>query len=185
MTPFNPNEYIKSKQRPFVTIDLNRPETYEDRVLELKRRAQIFISYSRHNIDIARKIESSLTARGFNTFTDFNNLDYGCDFALTIYNNIKEASKNGYFLPIITTDYIRSGFGRQELKQAIELNGDIIPCIVADSDEQMHSIIDKDPELRFLLASKPYKRISAGENLDQSVEEFCDWLVSVDLARNR
>ena len=60
-----------------------------------------------------------------------------------------------------------------------------IPCIDADSDEQMHSIIDKDPELRFLLASKPYKRISAGENLDQSVEEFCDWLVSVDLARNR
>ena len=104
---------------------------------------------------------------------------------MTIYNNIEEASKNGYFLPIITTDYIRSGFGRQELKLAIELNGDIIPCIVADNNEQMHSIIDKDPELRFLLASKPYKRISAGENLDQSVEEFCDWLVSVDLARNR
>ena len=179
-------EYIKSKQRPFVTIDLNRPETYEDRVQELKRRAQIFISHSCHNnIDIARKIENSLTARGFNTSTNFSNIDYSCDFALTIYDNIEEACKNGYFLPIITTDYIRSGFGRQELKLAIELNGDIIPCIVADSDEQMHSIIKEDPKLEFLLARKPYKRLSPNENLDQSVEEFCDWIVRVDLARNR
>lgn len=178
-------EYIKSKQRPFVTINLNRPETYEDRVLELKRRAQIFISYSHKDSHIASRLATALQSRGFNVFREKEDVTIGCEILKTLAKEISKACGNGYFLPLITPNYIQSEWGRQELKIAIELNGNIIPCIVADSDEQMHSIIENAPELQFLLASKPYKRISAGENLDQSVEEFCDWLVRVDLARNR
>lgn len=178
-------EYIKSKQRPFVTIDLNRPETYEDRVLELKRRAQIFISYSRKDSHIASRLATALQSRGFNVFREKEDVPIGCEILKTLAKEISKACGNGYFLPLITPNYIQSEWGRQELKIAIELNGNIIPCIVADSDEQMHSIIENAPELQFLLASKPYKRLFTGENLDQSVEEFCDWLVRVDLARNR
>ena len=177
-------EYIKSKRRPFVTIDLNRPETFEDIVLALKRRAQIFISYSSKDSHIANYLATALQTRGFNVFRANEDLPIGCEMLKTLAKEISKACGNGYFLPLITPNYIQSQWVRKELTIAIELNGDVIPCIVADSDEQMHSIIDKDPELRFLLASKPYKRISAGENLDQSVEEFSDWLVRVDLARN-
>lgn len=178
-------EYIKSKQRPFVTINLNRPETFEDIVMELKRRAQIFISYSHKDSHLASCFATVLQSRGFNVFRAKEDVPIGCEILKTLAKEISKACGNGYFLPLITPNYIQSEWGRQELKIAIELNGNIIPCIVADNNEQMHSIIDKDPELRFLLASKQYKRISAGENLDQSVEEFCDWLVRVDLARNR
>lgn len=178
-------EYIKSKRRPFVTIDLNKPETFENIVMELKRRAQIFISYRSKDSHLASCLATALQSRGFNVFREKEDVPIGCQIFETIDKEIDKACKNGYFLPIITPNYFQSERLRHELRIVIALNGDIIPCIVADSDEQMHSIIDKKPLLRFLLARKPYKRISAGENLDQSVEEFCDWLVSVDLARNR
>lgn len=178
-------EYIKSKQRPFVTIDLNKPETFEKIVMELKRRAQIFISYRSKDSHIASRLATALQSRGFNVFREKEDVPIGCQILETLDKEIDKACKNGYFLPIITPNYFQSEWVRDELRIAIALNGDIIPCIVADSDEQMHSIIDKKPLLRFLSARKPYKRISAGENLDQSVEEFCDWLVRVDLARNR
>lgn len=178
-------EYIKSKHRPFVTIDLNKPNTFEERVMELKRRSQIFISASHKDDHIVSVIATSLRNRGFNVFEHKDSILTGVKFLYNIANAITKACDNGYFLPIITPNYCQSRWGEKELLFADEhYPHSLIPCAVANSYEEALDMLEQSSALKYTLSCKQFCTITPGKNFEASVEEFCDLVVRRDLLQN-
>ena len=84
--------------------------------------ADVFISYSRADADVAAMLYESLTRRGIRAWYDRQSLSYGSDFMNEIARGIKEAK---LFVPIITQtmDRQRNEYHpyRTEWQTAIEL----------------------------------------------------------------
>ena len=186
-------EYIKSKNRQYLTIDLGKPETFAEKVLEMKRRSQVFLSYAISDTNIANKISTALQKKGFSVYNSFGeNAKEGENLLEQIENTIKYVCDNGYFVPILTDSY-KGSWGQMELDYAIEYKGRILPFIDSKSkysDRSLDWVIEemKTPigmiERRFpsVESGTPYWDLSL---LDEEVNKFCDWLIQEDLKRNK
>ena len=67
----------------------------------LRNGTDVFISYSRADAQVARRLYDTLTARGIRVWYDRNSLSYGSDFMKDIVNGIKQTK---LFVPIITNN---------------------------------------------------------------------------------
>ena len=181
-------EYIKSKQRAYVTINLNDPASYERQVRELKRRSQIFMSYSRKNQQIAEAIGAALRERGFNMYDASEEIPTGVDFRITLANTIARSAIDGYFLAIITPDYCRSSYCMKELSYAAGMGCAIIPCLIggnSEAEEEVWKAMQSDSLLQYTLLTKHMYKVDMGEKLDDSIEKLCNEIVKEDLKRNK
>ena len=180
-------EYIKSKQRAYVTINLNDPASYERQVRELKRRSQIFMSYSRNDQQIAEAIGTALRERGFNIYDASEEIPTGGDFRTTLANAIAHSAIDGYFLAIITPDYCRSSYCMKELSYAVEMGRSIIPCIACDEEAQreLWEMKNNYSLLLYTILTYYLHIIDLGEMLNDSIKKFCDEVVKEDLKRNK
>lgn len=130
--------HIKSLNRQYVTVDLNDESSYDEKIRELKRRSQIFLSYSRQDYDLVRKLTIALQGVGFNVWIDVDNLSQGC-FQKQIMKAIIDSMDKGYFIPLISKSYLNREWCREELKGATLYNAElsdqrVIPvCIDEDS----------------------------------------------------
>lgn len=171
-------EYIKSKNRQYITIDLHNPETFVEKILEMKRRSQVYVAYSLKNEDIAETIKLALRKRGFIVYSweDYET-DHYTSFRKqeNLINHIVEICKEGYFIPILTENFCEQ-YIEEELKIALETNSSsVIPFINYDENNPWIELLNKAD----LMITKP------GDNLQDSVEEFCEYLVQKDLKRNK
>lgn len=114
-------KYIKSLKRQYVTVDLNDESSYDEKIRELKRRSQIFLSYSRQDYDFVRKLTKALQKIGFSVWLDMENLISG-KYEEQIDKAIEKSIYNGYFIPVISESYLRSSFCRAEFQKAILYN---------------------------------------------------------------
>jgi hypothetical protein len=123
--------YIKSKRRQYVTVDIEDEASFMRKIQELKRRSQIFLSYSRNDHELARRIAKALQEVGFNVI-EFTTLSSG-DFAVSIRKTIRDVSSKGYFIPLVTDSYLKSRWCQEELNCAINCSvvnpGFILPLV--------------------------------------------------------
>ena len=90
----------------------------------------IFISYSRKDINFARKLAEDLEKAGYDVWWDISDLRGGDDWVRLIPDAI-EAS--GFFIVVLSPDPIASEWVRKEYTQALSLRKKIIPIMLKRS----------------------------------------------------
>ena len=88
----------------------------------MKRRSQIFLSYSRHDFDLVRKLTKALQEIGFNILLDWKQFTAGESLQDTIPDAIKCTMDKGYFIPVISQDYLGRALCAHELDTALSYN---------------------------------------------------------------
>lgn len=88
---------------------------------------QVFVSYSRKDIDFARKLAGDLEKAGFETWWDISDLKGGDDWVRIIPAAI-EASQ--YFIILLSPDSVLSLWVEKEYLHALKLNLKIIPIMI-------------------------------------------------------
>jgi WD40 repeat protein len=97
-------------QEKFITASLNKPE---------EASLEVFISYSRADSELARKLNDALQELGKTTWFDQESIATGTDFKQEIYRGI-ESSDN--FLFIISPKSVNSPYCADEVEYAQKLN---------------------------------------------------------------
>lgn len=115
-------KYIKSLNRQYVTVDLNDESSYDEKIRELKRRSQIFLSYSRQDYDLVRKLTRALQEVGFNVWIDREQTFAGCSFQDMYTDAIRNTMDEGYFIPIISPEHLGRAWCAKELETALSYN---------------------------------------------------------------
>ena len=114
--------YIKSLNRQYVTVDLDNYSSYDEKIRELKRRSQIFLSYSRQDYDLVRKLTKALQVVGFNVWHDREQTFACCSFQDKYTDAIRNTMDEGYFIPIISPAYLSGAWCATELETAFSYN---------------------------------------------------------------
>ena len=171
-------EYIKSKNRQYITIDLRNPETFTEKVLEMKRRAQVYVAYSRKDENIAAALMSALHKRGFVVCSgedlETNNYTHS-SLQERLENFIVDICQKGYFVPILTENFTGAWLAR-ELELALEIDASGIFPFVNNNLNNPWIELFNNADLRVA---------KSRDNLKDSIEEFCEHLVQEDLKRNK
>src|SRR4026208_2624822 len=95
---------------------------------------QLFISYSRKDIEITRRITEQFEAGGLDAWVDWQDIPPSIDWMKEIQTGIEDAN---VFVYLISPDSISSTVCAQELQHAV-LNGKrIIPVIVREIDVKL------------------------------------------------
>jgi hypothetical protein len=90
---------------------------------------QIFISYSRKDIDLVQRIVVELANNNIDTWIDWKSIPKGEDWLQEIYHGIEKADA---FLFLISPDSIQSQMCRKELAHAVENSKRIVPLVCRD-----------------------------------------------------
>ena len=88
---------------------------------------QIFVSYSRKDIDFARKLAGDLEKAGYDVWWDLTDLRGGDDWVKTIPAAIASSQ---HVIVVLTPDAIESEWVRKEYTQALSLHKKIIPILL-------------------------------------------------------
>jgi hypothetical protein len=116
-------KYIKSQDREFETINLDLPENeIKKKLLQLKKRASLFISYSAKDVALATAIWERLSKYDlFLPPLDDMSL-VGTNYFEAIEYRISEAAENGFVLCLINDKYVRSEYALHEYNLALKYN---------------------------------------------------------------
>jgi SH3-like domain-containing protein len=87
---------------------------------------KVFISYSRKDIDFARKLAGDLEKAGYDVWWDITDLRGGDDWVSTIPQAI---SNSRYVIVVLSPTSIESAWVRKEYTQALSLRKKIIPIM--------------------------------------------------------
>jgi len=91
-----------------------------------KRMKNIFVSYSRKDIDFARKFAGDLEKAGYDVWWDLTDLRGGDDWVRVIPDAI---AKSDFFIVVLSPNSIESEWVRKEYTQALSLRKKIIPIM--------------------------------------------------------
>jgi hypothetical protein len=123
--------------------------------------AQIFISYSRKDIDFVRKLAGDLEKAGYDVWWDLTDLRGGDDWVKTIPAAIASSQ---YIIVVLTPDAAESEWVRKEYTQALSLRKKIIPILL------------KPGNVPFALNTINFVNFTSGEYADR----FKELLSAVD-----
>lgn len=93
--------------------------------------SNIFISYSRNDLDIAEKIVSVLAESKLDTWIDWKSIPKGEKFEHEIYQGIEGAT---VFLFLISPNSVQSEWCQKEISHALRNKKRIIPILIKDTD---------------------------------------------------
>src|SRR5512144_1900784 len=91
---------------------------------------QLFISYSRKDIDFVRKLAGDLEADGYDVWWDVSDLRGGDDWLRLIPAAIESSD---FFIIVLSPNAIASEWVKREYTQALSLRKKIIPIMLAKS----------------------------------------------------
>ena len=86
----------------------------------------VFISYSRHDLDFVRELHAALAAHDKDIWVDWEDIPITAEWLLEVFQGI-EASDN--FLFVITPDSLASDVCARELAHAVEKNKRLVPAL--------------------------------------------------------
>ena len=95
--------------------------------------SDIFISYSRKDLTIARCIVEALAAQGLDTWIDWEDIPKTVDWEEEIYRGIEEADA---FLFMISPDSAQSEMCKKEIAHAVKNGKRIIPIVIRNADRK-------------------------------------------------
>jgi hypothetical protein len=88
---------------------------------------KIFISYSRKDIDFARKLAGDLELAGYDVWWDITDLRGGDDWVKTLPAAIEDAQ---HFIIVLTPNSVESEWVRKEYTQALSIRKKIFPIML-------------------------------------------------------
>src|SRR5215510_6122322 len=88
---------------------------------------QIFISYSRKDMDFARKLAGDLEKAGYDVWWDISDLRGGDDWVQTIPTAIAESQ---FMIVVLSPNGVASPWVQKEYTQALSLRKKIIPIML-------------------------------------------------------
>lgn len=144
-------EYIQEKNRFFFTIDLGRVDDYEYLSSEVSRfvkRSTIILAYSHHDIQLVKELKEQLIRNDFIVYDLLEHLteeDYDSDEMAKSIKDIIAAG--GYFLPLISRNFMRSQWCLLELKYASQCLNEpgyrrILPVQIEELDSYQTIVLD-------------------------------------------
>ena len=151
-------EYIESKDRIYETIDIEQSEAeIIEKLNDFRKKSNIFISYQRDDIELAKSIANRLKKYEFNVFIDFEDIQAGELFHNQISNALLNAVNNGYVITLLNDRILNpNSWGRNEvitaLHKGIHTEQSIIPVI---KDSLLWNKLSDDVELESLCGIKP------------------------------
>ena len=99
--------------------------------------ADVFISYSRKDIQFAQRIHQELEARDREPWVDWQDIPPTSEWLDEVYAGIQAADT---FLFIISPDSVVSEICTLEIEHAIQHNKRLVPVVLHDvEDDQVHS----------------------------------------------
>lgn len=109
-----------------------------------KRNVKVFVSYSSHNVELARKLTDELMRNGIDVWFDEWEILAGQSIVDTVYQGIRESD---FLVLIMTKQSVESRWVRAELNQArkreIELGGTIVLPLMFEKCEVPECLRDK------------------------------------------
>ena len=125
----------------------------------------IFISYSRKDVDVAGKIVQSLAENDLDTWVDWKSIPKGEDWEQEIYRGIEEAET---FLFLISPDSIKSDICNREVAHAVKNNKRIVPLLIRDAD--VKNFFDEIPKKEISRRNWIFTR-DGQDNFSKAIEE--------------
>lgn len=168
-------DYIKKRQRPYETVDLDTSIDVQKRVLlQFKRRSTVFLSYTLKQSELADLTRQELNKNDFETF-DIKSFVFQED----ISNAIEKASKEGYVLFFL--DGTISKYMYYEISYARKNNGFIIPIVLSDAGlRELEELYRNYPLRNF--QSIDVRNIESPSNTAQIIVEK---LIQIDMKLNQ
>ena len=124
---------IANTKPPYLPTTIQRDFIEASQQQPPDRSIDVFIAYSRKDVDFARQINYSLQNQGKITWFDQESIASGTDFQQEIFQGIESAN---HFLFIISPSSVTSIACRQELEYAQKLNKRIITILHQSISEQ-------------------------------------------------
>jgi hypothetical protein len=126
---------------------------------------RVFISYSRKDETLARRIKNRFQAKDYLVFFDPDSIPARTDYTTVIANAITEASKEGCVLVLLTEDAVKSPWVTKEIERAIINNGTVVPVMVGN--------VKLPPTFEFYLHNIQFLHLSENpevEEIDNMIE---------------
>ena len=126
-------EYIESLTGKNVfTINLDEDiEKQLAAVEHVAKQLKVYLSYSHRDRETAMRIRDAFLKKDLLVLSDVD-MAVGGLWAEQISDMIKDASRDGFVLLLITESTLRSQWIRQEIKLTIQMGGRIVPVLVGD-----------------------------------------------------
>ncbi len=99
--------------------------------------SDVFISYSRRDIDFVRHLFDQLTARDREPWADWQDIPPTADWLAEIYRGIEAANT---FLFVISPDSVASEICTLEIEHAVKHNKRLVPVVWKDTDDVHQSM---------------------------------------------
>ncbi len=99
--------------------------------------SDVFISYSRRDIDFVRHLFDQLTARDREPWADWQDIPPTADWLAEIYRGIEAADS---FLFIISPDSVASEICTLEIEHAVKHNKRLVPVVWQDAEDVHQSM---------------------------------------------
>lgn len=168
-------KYIKDQDRIYETINVDWPiEKMKNKLSEFKRKATLFISYSRIDQTLAQSIYNRLSKYDFQVFCDIESITTG-DFGKQITSAINRASEGGYTIALLNESVLnRDSWTRHEIVYALrndKVNNRTSLIPFANSLGIIQAI-GKDDDLQSLLS---YSIVDLSRN---DIDIQCDMVVN-------
>jgi hypothetical protein len=100
-------------------------------MVDQETKQQVFISYSRKDINFARRLAADLEGAGFDTWWDISDLKGGDDWVRFIPSAI-EASQ--YFVVLLSPHSVQSEWVAKEYSYALRLRKKVVPAMIKPCD---------------------------------------------------
>ena len=140
-------EYIETLSgKKVFTIDLNaNVESQLEQIEHIAKQMKVYISYSHKDRELQMMIKQKLIERDMLVLTDMDVIEPGALWAESITKAVKQASRDGFVLILITEQSQKSQHILHEIDYAHQSGGKIIPVLVGDvklSAEMMYYLGD-------------------------------------------
>jgi len=131
--------------------------------------SHIFISYSRKDIDFAKKIVQALSENDLDIWIDWEDIPKGEDWEQEIYRGIETADA---FVFLTSPDSIISKVCKHELEHAVANGKRILPLIIRNvKPEDTHSEIAK---VNWIFCREEMDGSGIVDNFDKAIEELVE-----------
>lgn len=127
-------EYIeKFTGKKIFTINLNNDLNEQLKMIEhIVRQMKVFISYSHQDSSLKQLIQNKLLAKDMLVYADEELLIASIPWFDNTFNHIVDASKNVFFIALITENSIKCKHQQREIEVALKSGGIIIPVYVGN-----------------------------------------------------
>ena len=137
------------------------------RLKEFLRKMRVYISHSGADRELARRLKKALLAKDFRVYDEEEALSAGMSWHSTIKRTLKDISKEGTVVCLLTERSVQSVYVQRELSLALRGGGRVIPILVGDLDLT-------GTELEFLHRRTHFRL--EDPNSDEELKEFADGL---------